>query len=67
MAYTIVAKNCTGCGACEFECPNKAIKEKGGAYVIDPKKCTECEGYFDTQQCAAACPMPKTCIPAPAA
>ena len=67
MAYVIVAKNCTCCGVCEFECPNKAIKEKGGTYVIDPKKCTECEGYFDTQHCAAACPMPQTCIPAPVA
>ena len=64
MAFRIVAENCTACGACEFECPNKAIKEKGGVFVIDPKKCTECEGFFETQQCAAACPVPETCIPA---
>jgi ferredoxin len=62
MAYKIVEKNCTGCGACEFECPNKAIKEKGGVFAIDPKKCTECAGFFDTPQCVAACPVPKTCV-----
>jgi ferredoxin len=67
MAYMIVATKCTGCGACAFECPNNAIKDNGGAYAIDPKKCTECKGYFDTQQCAAVCPRPRTCIPAPAA
>jgi ferredoxin len=37
---------------------------KGDTYVIDPKKCTECEGHFDTPQCAAVCPVPKTCVPA---
>ncbi len=62
MAYRIVEKNCTGCGACEFECPNKAIREKGGVFAIDGKKCTECAGFFDTPQCAAACPVPKTCV-----
>jgi len=64
MAYKIVESKCTGCGACEFECPNKAIKMKGAVYAIDPAKCTECAGFFDTAQCAATCPVPKTCIPA---
>ena len=62
MAYTIVAANCTACGACEAECPNVAIKEKDGVYVINPKKCTECIGYFDDAQCVAVCPIDETCI-----
>ena len=28
MAYKIVASQCTVCGACEFECPNAAIRLK---------------------------------------
>jgi ferredoxin len=64
MAYKIVASQCTGCSACEFECPNAAISLKGDIVVINPKKCTECEGHFDAPQCAAVCPVSGTCIPA---
>lgn len=62
MAYKIVASQCSGCSACEPECPNVAIREKNGVYIIDPKKCTECLGHFDEAQCAAVCPVEKTCI-----
>ena len=41
-----------------------AISLKRDMYVIDPKKCTECEGHFDTAQCAVVCPVPDTCVPA---
>ena len=44
------SSQCTACGACEFECPNGAIKMKGDAYIIDAAKCTECEGKFDKPQ-----------------
>ncbi|MCW1413025.1 4Fe-4S binding protein [Rhizobium sp. 1AS11] len=64
MSFRIVASQCTQCGACEFECPSGAIKFKGEAYVIDPNKCTECEGVFELQQCASVCPVPDTCVPA---
>jgi ferredoxin len=64
MAYKIVASQCTVCGACEFECPNAAISIKRDMYVIDPVKCTECEGSFDEPQCNVVCPVPETCIPA---
>ena len=64
MAYKIIADQCTGCGACEFECPNKAISEKGGIFAINPSKCTQCEGFFDSPQCAAVCPVDGTCVPA---
>jgi ferredoxin len=64
MAYKIDTSTCTGCGACEFECPNKAIREKGGVFAINAEKCTECDGAFDTPQCAAVCPVDGCCGPA---
>jgi ferredoxin len=30
-------------------------------YVIDPKRCTECVGHFNTPQCVDICPI--DCIP----
>ena len=57
MAYKIIASQCTVCGACEFECPNAAIRLKNDMYIIDPKKCTECIGHFDEPQCVAVCPV----------
>lgn len=58
MAYTIVAAECTSCGACEFECPNKAIKEDTARaiFIIAAEKCTECDGHFDEPQCVSVCP-----------
>jgi ferredoxin len=64
MAYQILAKLCTSCGACEFECPNTAISIGRYTYVIDPTKCTECKGFHDKPQCAAVCPIPRCCVPA---
>jgi len=29
MAFKIVSSQCSACGACEFECPNAAIRMKG--------------------------------------
>lgn len=63
MAYKIKSAECTVCGACEAECPNIAISMKKGTYVIDPAKCTECAGQFDSPQCAAVCPA-DCCVPA---
>lgn len=62
MAFKIIASQCTACTACEPECPNNAIRFKNGTYVIDPKKCTECIGYFDEPQCVAVCPVDNTCV-----
>lgn len=56
MAYRINASDCTGCGSCEFDCPNAAITMKGDVYAINAGRCTECEGHFATPQCVAACP-----------
>ena len=62
MALKIIANQCVNCTACEPECPNEAISETGTTYVIDPAKCTECIGHYDTPQCAAVCPVDDTCV-----
>lgn len=62
MAYKIVGSQCTSCSACEPECPNVAIYEKGGVFAIDAAKCTECIGHFDQPQCVAVCPVDGTCV-----
>jgi ferredoxin len=56
MALRIIAADCTACGTCEFDCPNAAIRMKGEACVIDPGRCTECVGFFDSPRCVAGCP-----------
>lgn len=56
MALKIIAEDCTACAACEPECPNTAIRAKGGTFVINPDKCTECKNQFDQPQCQAVCP-----------
>jgi len=53
----IITEECINCGACEPECPTEAISEGPEIYVIDPNKCVECEGYYDSPQCAAVCPV----------
>ncbi|WP_081334786.1 MULTISPECIES: 4Fe-4S binding protein [Bradyrhizobium] len=62
MPFKIIASQCTSCSACEPLCPNVAISEKAGIFVIEPAKCTECVGYFDEPQCVAACPVENTCV-----
>jgi NAD-dependent dihydropyrimidine dehydrogenase PreA subunit len=57
MAYKIKETTCTGCSACQNECPNNAI--------VDPTKCTECVGFFEEPQCVAICPIPRTINPNP--
>ncbi|MFC1988877.1 YfhL family 4Fe-4S dicluster ferredoxin [Chloroflexota bacterium] len=56
MAYKITDE-CISCGACEPDCPNTAISEGETIYVINPDKCTECVGSFDTSRCAEICPV----------
>lgn len=51
----IITDDCNGCSACEAECPNSAISELDGLYVIDPSKCTECVGHYDESQCVLVC------------
>ncbi|UCC77897.1 MAG: YfhL family 4Fe-4S dicluster ferredoxin [Anaerolineales bacterium] len=63
MAFKIT-EDCIACAACETECPNEAISEGDEIFIIDPDKCTECVGHFDTQQCADVCPV-DSCVPDP--
>ena len=55
MAYKIVPELCNGCGACESECPNRAITHVEKLYTIDAAKCKECVGVYDSPMCAQLC------------
>ena len=52
-----ITDECINCDVCEPECPNRAISQGTEIYVIDPGKCTECIGHFDTPQCVEVCPV----------
>jgi len=56
MAYKI-GMDCEKCGSCEPECENQAISEGEETYVIDPERCTECVGNFESPKCFDICPM----------
>ena len=56
-----ITEECINCDVCEPECPNQAISAGEEYYVIDPNRCTECIGHFDTPQCVEVCPV--ECIP----
>lgn len=57
----IITDECINCDVCEPECPNDAISMGQLIYVIDPARCTECVGHFETSQCVEVCPV--DCIP----
>jgi ferredoxin len=57
----MITDECINCDVCAPECPNEAISQGPEIYVIDPSKCTECVGHFDTPQCVEVCPV--DCIP----
>jgi len=56
-----ITDQCINCDVCEPECPNQAISQGLEYYLIDPARCTECVGHFDTPQCVEVCPV--ECIP----
>ena len=57
----MITDECINCDVCEPECPNQAIAMGLEIYRIDPDRCTECVGHFDTPQCVEVCPV--ACIP----
>ncbi len=56
MALSIV-EGCVNCWACAPVCPSDAIFEAAPHFMIDAKKCTECEGDYANPQCASICPI----------
>ena len=57
----MITDECINCDVCEPECPNEAISLGEEIYEIDPSRCTECVGHFDSPQCVQVCPV--ACIP----
>lgn len=57
----MITDACINCDVCEPVCPNHAIYPGPEIYEIDPSRCTECVGHFDTPQCQEICPV--DCIP----
>ena len=57
----MITDECINCDVCEPECPNDAISQGETIYIIDPKKCTEWVGHYDTPQWVEVCPV--DCIP----
>ena len=57
----IITDECINCDVWEAEWPNEAIYQGEEIYEIDPDKCTECVGHYDTPQCVEVCPV--DCIP----
>ncbi len=53
----LITDECINCDVCEPECPNQAISQGPEIYEIDPARCTECVGHFDTPQCVEVCPV----------
>ncbi len=63
MAHYIT-EECISCGACEPECPDQAISEGETIYIIDPDRCTECVGAYESSRCPEVCPV-DACHPDP--
>jgi ferredoxin len=57
---TMITEDCINCSACEPECPNQAISEGDGIYVIDPERV----GFHSREACQEACPV-DCCVPDP--
>lgn len=57
----MITDECINCDVCEPACPNQAIYPGVEIYEINPDRCTECVGHFDTPQCVIVCPV--ECIP----
>ena len=63
MALKIVDP-CVNCFACLEVCPSEAIYEAKPHFLIDAKKCSECEGDFADAQCASICPIEEAILAA---
>lgn len=62
----LITTRCINCDMCEPECPNQAITMGPEIYQIDPSRCTECVGHYETPTCQKVCPIEHTIISDPA-
>jgi Fe-S-cluster-containing dehydrogenase component len=53
----MITEQCFNCGVCESVCPAGGIFRGEENFVIDPTQCTECVGFYHTQQCTRVCPI----------
>lgn len=53
----LIKENCIDCDMCEPECPNQAISFDGNATMINPARCTECQGHYPEPTCIIVCPI----------
>ena len=56
MALSII-ESCVNCFACLEVCPSDAIIEAKPHFMIEAKKCSECDGDYAEPQCASICPI----------
>lgn len=61
----IIGETCINCGACESDCPNNAISEGDGVYVVDAALCKECAGVHEQPKCVELCPIDDCIVKAP--
>jgi NADH-quinone oxidoreductase subunit F len=48
ITYYIISENCTSCGLCKLNCPEKAVSgEVKQKHSIDPQKCIRCGICYD--------------------
>lgn len=59
-----IVEPCVNCFACLEVCPSDAIVEAKPHFLIEAKKCTECEGDFAEPQCASICPIEEAILAA---
>ncbi|KZC52050.1 YfhL family 4Fe-4S dicluster ferredoxin [Yersinia pestis] len=62
----LITKRCINCDMCEPECPNEAISMGAEIYQIDPMRCTECVGHYETPTCQLVYPIDNTISADPA-
>ena len=62
----VILDTCINCGKCEPDCPNAAITQGDGIYLVNPDLCTECVGHADEPTCAQLCPVDGTIVVDPA-
>ncbi len=59
---TIITDACVNCGACLQSCPNDGIRRGQHKVVLDAALCTECVGFYSSEQCAVVCPIEGVCL-----